>query len=60
MHKDFHETCIFSTDIKKSTPISNFVKIRPVRAEFFHVDRRTDRYMTKLILSFLNVAHMPK
>jgi hypothetical protein len=28
----------------------NFMKIRPVRAELFHEDRRTD--MTKLIVAF--------
>jgi len=30
------------------------MKIRPVRAELFHADRRTD--MTKLILTFRNFA----
>ena len=27
---------------KKNTQNSNFMKIRPVGAEFFHADRRTD------------------
>ena len=36
------------------------MKIGPVGAEFFHVDRRTDRYMTKLILAFLSVVKLPK
>jgi hypothetical protein len=36
------------------------MKILPMRAEFFHVDGRTDRYMTKPILAFLNVADVPE
>jgi len=36
----------------------NFVKIRPVGAELFHADRRTD--MTKLIAATLNFANAPK
>ena len=47
----------------KNTQISNFMKIRPVRAELFHADRRmkggmdgrTD--MTKLIVAFRNFAN---
>jgi hypothetical protein len=31
--------------------------IRPVEAELFHADRRTD--MTKLIVAFLNFAKVP-
>ena len=34
------------------------MKIRPVRAELFHADRRTD--ITKLIVAFRNVAKAPK
>jgi hypothetical protein len=34
------------------------MKIRPVGAEFFHVDGRAD--MTKLSASFRNVANAPK
>jgi len=56
---DFNETRIFSTDFrKKYTQISNFIKIRPVGAELFHVDGRTD--MTKLIVAFRNFANAPK
>ena len=35
-----------------------FMKIRPVRAELFHTDRRTE--MTKLIVAFRNFASAPK
>ena len=40
---DFNETSICSTDFPKNTPVSNFMKIRHVRAELFHVDGETDR-----------------
>ena len=33
------------------------MKIRPVRAEFFHADEQTD--MTKLIVAFRNFANAP-
>jgi len=38
------------------------MKIRPVRAELFHADRRTDGRIdvTKLIVAFLNFANAPK
>jgi hypothetical protein len=38
------------------------MKIRPVGAELFHTDGRTDRQtdMTKLIASFRNFANTPK
>jgi hypothetical protein len=39
---DFDETWNFSTDFRKNTRKSNFMKIRPVGAEFFHADGRTD------------------
>jgi len=39
---DFNEILIFWTVFSKNTQISNFVKIRPVGAELFHADRRTD------------------
>ena len=38
----FNTTWIFSTNFRNNTQISNFMKIRPVRAELFHADRRTD------------------
>jgi len=34
------------------------MKIRPVGAELFHADRRTE--MTELIISFRNFANAPK
>jgi hypothetical protein len=42
----------------KNTQISNFMKIRPVRAEVFHGDRRKD--MTKLIIAFRNFSNEPQ
>jgi hypothetical protein len=38
------------------------MKIRPVKAELFHADRRTDgeTEMTKLIVAFRNIANAPK
>jgi hypothetical protein len=55
---DFDETWIFSTDFSKNTQMSNFMKIRPVGAELFHADGRTD--MKKLIVVFRNFANAPK
>jgi len=50
----FNDTLIFWTDIRKNIQISNIMKIRPVGAELFHVDGRTDGRsdMTKLIVAF--------
>ena len=42
---------------KKNTQIPNFMKIRPVGAEF-HTDGRTD--MTRLIVDFRKFANAPK
>jgi hypothetical protein len=42
----------------KNTQISNFMKMRPVGAELFHADGRTD--MTKLTAAFRNFADSPK
>jgi len=44
--------------ISKNTQVSNFMKIRPVGAELFHTDGRTD--MTKLIVVFRNFANAHK
>jgi hypothetical protein len=43
---------------KKKKRYSNFTKIRPVGADLFRADGRTD--MTKLIVGFLNSAKEPK
>ena len=34
----------FSRDFSKSTPILNFIKLRPVGVELFHADGQTDGY----------------
>jgi len=53
---DFNGTrIIFSTDFRK---ISNLMKIRPVGAELFHADGRTD--MTKLIVACGNFENASK
>jgi len=49
----FNDTWVSSTDFRKNTHISNFMIIRPVGAEFFHADGRTDM---KLIVAFRNFA----
>jgi hypothetical protein len=48
----------FSRQFSKNNQISNFTKIRPMGAEFFHADGRTD--MTKVIVAFRNFANAPK
>jgi hypothetical protein len=52
----------FFRHIFKNAQISNFMKIRSLGAELFHVDRRTDgrKDMTKLIVAFCNFANAPK
>jgi len=42
--------------------MSNFMKIRPVGADLFHMDGRKDRrtYMKKLTVPFRNFANAPK
>jgi hypothetical protein len=55
---DFNETWIFPADFrKKKTQILNFKKIRPVGAELFRADGRTD--MEKLIIAFRDFANAP-
>ena len=40
---DLNETTIFSTAFRKIIKIPNFKKIRPVEAELYHANGRTDR-----------------
>jgi hypothetical protein len=49
-------------DFQESTPMSNFVKILPVRAGLFHADGWAggQRDMTKLIDTFCNFVNVPK
>jgi hypothetical protein len=58
----FFETLIFLDTFPKNTHVSNFVKIHPVRAEVFHVERqiggRTD--VTKLTVAFRNFGNARK
>jgi hypothetical protein len=39
----------FCTDFRKNTQIPNFLKIRPVGAELFHADGRTDRRLIQTV-----------
>ena len=45
--------------MSKITEVSDFVKIRPVGAELFHAERRTDRN-DEVIVSFHNFTNAPK
>jgi hypothetical protein len=45
-------------NFRKIAQISNFMKTRPVGAELFHADERTD--MTKLRVAFRNLGKAPK
>jgi len=54
----FNKTYIFPTVLKKYIRISNFTKIRPVGAEFFHADGRMDRH-DEAIVAFPNFAKAP-
>jgi hypothetical protein len=71
----FKKKWVFSTDFRKNTAISNFikhfVKIRSVGTELFHADRRTDigqmerrteaqTDMTKLTFAVRNFVTAPK
>ena len=60
----FTETWIFSKVFffRENLQISNLKKIRPVEAELFHADRRTDSRtdMTTLLVALRNFANAPK
>ena len=51
---DCNETWKFLNRFPKNTKIPNFTKIRPVWAELFHAQRRTNGQtdMTKLVVAF--------
>jgi hypothetical protein len=51
----------FQDRFSTNSQISNFMKIRPVGAELFHADGRTDSQtnMTKLTVTFRNFASSP-
>jgi len=53
-----NETEILSTDFRKNTKISDFMKSRPVGAEFIADSRRGE--VTKLIVAFRNFVYTPK
>jgi hypothetical protein len=48
----------FSLQVTQNIQVSNFIKVRPMRAELFHADGQTD--MMKLIVAFRNFASAPK
>jgi hypothetical protein len=47
----------FSRRVLKTTPILNFIKIRPVGVELFHADKQN---VTKLTVAFRSSANAPK
>jgi hypothetical protein len=55
----FSRNLNFLERFSKNTQVSNFIKIRPVRAELFHADGRTDgqTVMTKLKAPLSNFAN---
>jgi hypothetical protein len=48
---------MFSAYFRKNIYLSNFMKIRPVGAEMFHEDGRTDM---KFVVAFRNVMKAPE
>ena len=54
----FYSNSNFRKRLSKSTQTSNFMKIRPVGAELFRADRRTD--MATITVAFRNIANVPK
>ena len=56
---DFNETLIFFTGFRKNTHIRNLMKIRPVGAELFHANRRTD-ILDEINNRFSHLANSPK
>ena len=58
---DFNDTWIFSTDFRKNTRISNFIKISYSMRTDGQTDRRMDGQtgITKLIVAFRNLPNVP-
>ena len=56
---DFNENSNFLDKFSKNPPTSNFRIIRPLEAEFFHADGRTDRH-DEANSRFRNFANAPK
>ena len=48
----------FSRQVFENIPNFELIKIRPVGAKLFHMDRQTD--MTKLTVAFRKLANAPK
>jgi len=44
----------------EKTQVSNFINIRPVKAELFHADERTGTDTMKLIVTFRSFTNAPK
>ena len=63
---DFNDARTFPDIFSKKSQISSLIKIRPVGAHLFHVDRQTGRLTDgwtdtiKLIVAFRNIANAPK
>jgi hypothetical protein len=57
---DFNETGFFFDRYWKNTQMLNFMKIRPVGAELFHVVGQTDIDTTQLIVAVRSFAKAPK
>jgi hypothetical protein len=61
-----HYSCQIVMKLEKNVQISNLMKIRPMVAELFHADRRTEgrtdgqKDMTMLIVAFRNFTNAPK
>jgi hypothetical protein len=57
---EFNKTRIISTCFRKNTQVPNFIKIRPVGAEFFSWRRADMTDMMMLQVAFRNFANAPK
>jgi hypothetical protein len=56
---DLNESWIFSTDFRKKTQTSNFMKIRPVgRSSLMQTDGQND--LTTLMIAFSNFEKAPQ